>query len=1061
MATPADTSWRVGLVDWFAVEKGFGVAVSPDVGEVFIHKSNFVDADLNPVFGTALVFELAQERGKQSGKNVRRPAGTEDLTRLLALYGTSDDVHLKRRVPCKKGWGGSYVREERAAYDVVAVALKQVLKALDADEARCTLMRFAEGASAWEGSWAFERFFRFVGEELSGNLGGDSPLDTFKRELAVTALEAATASELFGAWQAARAHKNLNVRDRSRDLDINSLFGGETKPGSPFELPQEVLEDHVDRLTRDDLAYIGRMEDGPERLRRLLSKVKSTFEKSLAVADQHWLEALLRSSVDVYDEDEHDSFCRWAFGRCEEELLLALLKQRKRHLFDNESVLPLAGAAFADAVAEFAPKLIDGSGESEYFEVMETARERLEEASYEDLATRVHGQLDGDVVLRLWQSRRYFVPDADLLSKHADELTLKDLRAAPREWRRRYYEDRVRPLLPGSSLVDLVLLSGYCREDGELVFPIVCTRIEPIEHLAAFWLTFRGSPLSKNADTWGDEPLPVGGVQGTRAVEALVAVLTDPGRFTAFRAAYSAAFAVDIRWRRAHGSAERPFGGEGDRIWAEKMVAGEPHQSAAELFRAGLGALGREEIRDVLVSALVRASEYGLSFDEALDLATLGKLSEVERREVFDRAYDGVSDIEKVRLWIEGKTGRTDLGMSAIAFGTLSHDEQRQFFRRLFAGAVRNETTFDLVYLLDLIADAGDAVDLSVRVAARALESLAAEGRYLGAGALSDVIADYVGDRVEGIVQIEDLVGRCPGRAILRMTNGHSGEYPRGQWFAVIDGEHFPVHDDDVVIGDRYYSLDKQARTVEVEGKSYRFRWRKIEGTIGNGFYVSREDVPKGVTFCEGRKAQKRDDWSNREFHWCCNRPCFAPAQGYRHHFFWASFTLRDFIHILGLPFDQEGYDRFVAMLNRANRLLARLNCTGCRRLLRPKRSSEFAFYRVTTFHCTNEDCEARGKKVYLTHCLDWRCNGIVDSRVSAQCPNDWYICEECGGCCSHEKLRQRLENLEQVGAFDPGNWRHQKLAEQVANQLGHAERNMRFDFKTGNQLSGGGGADA
>jgi len=241
------------------------------------------------------------------------------------------------------------------------------------------------------------------------------------------------------------------------------------------------------------------------------------------------------------------------------------------------------------------------------------------------------------------------------------------------------------------------------------------------------------------------------------------------------------------------------------------------------------------------------------------------------------------------------------------------------------------------------------------------------------------------------------------------------------------------------------------SKTVEIDGDQYNFKWLKVNN---EGFKIEREDIPNGITFCEGRKSLKKDEWSDREFYWCCNKSCFAPVQDPHHHFLWEDYTLQDFIQILNLTFDKEDYVKFLALLNRTNRLLERLKCNSCGYILRPAKSSTFAFYRVNTFQCMNHECQEYGKKIYLTHCLNWKCNGIIDSRVSAKCPNGWYICEDCGSCCSHQKLSQRLEHLKKVGAFKPSNWKHQKLLKQVQEHLGHEELEMKFDYRTGNLIN-------
>lgn len=275
-----------------------------------------------------------------------------------------------------------------------------------------------------------------------------------------------------------------------------------------------------------------------------------------------------------------------------------------------------------------------------------------------------------------------------------------------------------------------------------------------------------------------------------------------------------------------------------------------------------------------------------------------------------------------------------------------------------------------------------------------------------------------------------------------------SDETQKG-WFLDIEGKEFHVDNDMVSVNGNNYSFDKEKRTIEIEGESYSFKWTKKENNLFRKLYGK----PIGVAFCDAVITQM-DETLNRNFYWCCNSKCYAPCQTDHIHLEWSKYSLRDFIKILKLPFEEDQYYRFVSVVNRANRLMKKLKCTSCNHLLRDTRTSEFAFYRVTTFHCTNSECSKLHEVVYLNHCLNWRCLNVVDSRISVTCPNGWYICDLCNNCCSQVKLEKRLANLITNNAFNPNNLRHQKLKYQVDNQLGHLEREEEFNYKTGERIN-------
>lgn len=120
-----------------------------------------------------------------------------------------------------------------------------------------------------------------------------------------------------------------------------------------------------------------------------------------------------------------------------------------------------------------------------------------------------------------------------------------------------------------------------------------------------------------------------------------------------------------------------------------------------------------------------------------------------------------------------------------------------------------------------------------------------------------------------------------------------------------------------------------------------------------------------------------------------------------------------------GLDFIPYGdYHKFLGHINAFNRLLERLYCEECGNLLYPVNSSHFALYRDVRFHCINENCSKYHNEIYLNHCLYGECEAIIDSRISKRCKNGLYICSDCGTCCSNESLQRRLDSLIKVGGY-------------------------------------------
>lgn len=111
-------------------------------------------------------------------------------------------------------------------------------------------------------------------------------------------------------------------------------------------------------------------------------------------------------------------------------------------------------------------------------------------------------------------------------------------------------------------------------------------------------------------------------------------------------------------------------------------------------------------------------------------------------------------------------------------------------------------------------------------------------------------------------------------------------------------------------------------------------------------------------------------------------------------------------------------------LINKANRFLKHLKCRECNHILKPKNKSNYAFYGINDFHCTNESCGQKGNKIYLTHCLNGKCEQEIDSRDAVKCKPDgfesekcgWYVCNYCHSCCSDEGIQRRMYILERTG---------------------------------------------
>lgn len=206
----------------------------------------------------------------------------------------------------------------------------------------------------------------------------------------------------------------------------------------------------------------------------------------------------------------------------------------------------------------------------------------------------------------------------------------------------------------------------------------------------------------------------------------------------------------------------------------------------------------------------------------------------------------------------------------------------------------------------------------------------------------------------------------------------------------------------------------------------------------------SRNTRQKPHPICDGRKFVKDGvpvlcEKYNIEYWWCANQKCYKPSRTPHLSSEWEKYTLLDFLTILKVEFVEQDLEIYLNIINKTNRFLKHLKCRVCDNILRPVGKSNFAFYGVNNFVCTHEGCQENGKQIYLTHCLNGKCEHEIDSRDSVKCKNGWYICNYCHSCCSTSQIHSRIINLERRGQTYSGNKNgHRDLGLILCNKCGN-----------------------
>lgn len=257
-----------------------------------------------------------------------------------------------------------------------------------------------------------------------------------------------------------------------------------------------------------------------------------------------------------------------------------------------------------------------------------------------------------------------------------------------------------------------------------------------------------------------------------------------------------------------------------------------------------------------------------------------------------------------------------------------------------------------------------------------------------------------------------------------------------------------------------YWEVPNDAKEI-LFGLAEEFRL-SIEGTKNPHmkiFKAENEGKPPRVNYCEGRPAQKQDEYVGKDFLWCRNSKCFSECVKEHVKEEWVSYTLLDFCRILGLntdTIDSEGrtvrfgkYLSFSSIINRANSIIEHLYCRVCGEMLEPVNMSNYLAHLVTHFHCTNTTCEKYHNSIYISKCFNWKCNGVIDDRDTKKCPNGWNICPECGSCCSNRTAGQRIANNKELGIQT-----NPYLIDFYKRKLGHLEKREFYCWKCGGPMS-------
>lgn len=993
----------LGLVKWYNHEKGFGIIGTPEDGDVFLHHSNLDQRPPEKFKGTALIFEIREERGKTAAIEITHPSDFNDFSLILSYLPKSHSVPIEVAITGKSRWGNPYRRKENRSYDAINMALLQLFEERPLTDVIFYFKQYFDAAYSDTDKEDFLEFLPLF-KDIVRKLNLDNSQQEVQ-ELIQYFINNIKHKTLFQVWE-----KNLHKVNR---FALDNLWDEEVQESS-FEFPESIFVENYSSIDSRDLQRISSLSNGSQIIKTLLSK----RIKDLNSVNQQEINQLLQSVVYIKEDEPKRSV--------------------KQQLSDKLLEL-ITGPNYSDKAKE----------EIEIFRfVIDKTKSILGEPFDEKLITEFNKNVNDEIIYSLWQKTRYFEPDTDFFQKNYTRLTYDDFIKASETFHHAYFQDRLNELDEIKEITTFGLLICAIVETPVKVINEILEQL-PFIYQVSLWLNFPRTEsymgnLYEAAYERTDIQLDVNRiVEFFSGLESIDELLSSWVLVSSIQNKYSSK-------TQSFGEAEgfRNLGLEERKELVDQLIS-EQDEKVSDFLAVVLKRIDERHALLLIKSLIPKfIGEDNITLDELTELFQSAEISTTTRKSLFDYISQSTTKGNRVRLWFHGHSTNIDLTEIVEEFSTFLKHEQPKLLRKTFALIHSRElsTVEDFLdQLLTLLPK--ENINLDVRICLKVIESLKTKHDYIGENIISEIISSYVDEDIKEIIQIYDLFEECRGRTWMT-----EGEHQRS-WYLNIEGKDFRVSDDRVIIGDNYYSFDKENKSVVIDGKTYRFRWSKKEHNIFAKLY----ERPTGVTFCDAVKSEYEENLK-RHFYWCCNGKCYAPCQNDHIHLEWNKYSLRDFIKILNLPFEDDKYYRFVSVVNRANRLLKKLQCTSCKKLLRDARTSEFAFYRVTTFHCTNPECEEYHNIVYLNHCLNWRCLNVVDSRISKKCPNDWYICDSCSNCCSQEKIERRYENLLTNNAFNPSNPRHQKLKHQVDNKLGHLEKGETYNYKTGEKGKAEGG---
>lgn len=265
-------------------------------------------------------------------------------------------------------------------------------------------------------------------------------------------------------------------------------------------------------------------------------------------------------------------------------------------------------------------------------------------------------------------------------------------------------------------------------------------------------------------------------------------------------------------------------------------------------------------------------------------------------------------------------------------------------------------------------------------------------------------------------------------------------------------GEEIPgVEDEEVKNSVRERLVELFGPSLECEYDAHKLRLAQTDSqyrfdTDERNCFVKAEKTyrRKRRIYCAPSLSDKPNLLTKRKVAICQGDMCFLTSIEKEPK--WQNYKLIHILEILGytiLENTEAGfmpnrvYNQFVYQVNDTIRFYKRLVCRECGHIL-------FPAYGKSYYKCITPSCSEYNNVVYLNSCHVCK-KGIIDSRDTCQCPNEMYICPDCGSCCSNHYYETLAARYRRNGTNIP-----LRISRRIG--MGHADRGMIFCHQCGTQ---------